>query len=167
MDRTNRRPPPLTRLVLPSLISLRFKGASEFLEELVSRINIPSLEDFSVTFFNQVMFDISQLPQLIRRTNKYKFKALNRARITFSGISVKVRLADSEERSWARPAEKRTSNRGTLDFDLEILCTEPDWQLSSLAQVYSSFSHHLSTLEDLRIDRDWLIPWPDDIESTQ
>jgi len=155
-DRTSRRPSPLTRAVLPSLTSLQFKGISEYLEELVSRVDIPLLEDFSVTFFNQVMFDISQLPQFISRTEK--FKALNRAGVAFYDRSVKVRLAE----------KRGTTNRGTLD--LEILCATPDWQLSSVAQLCNSFLHQLSTLDDLGIHRDCvdqLRRWPDDMEGTQ
>ncbi|KAH9952397.1 hypothetical protein BC827DRAFT_1274847 [Russula dissimulans] len=154
--RTSRRPSPLTRVVLPSLTSLQFKGVSEYLEELISWIDIPLLADFSVTFFNQLIFDIIQLPQFISRAEK--LKALNLASVDADEWSISVRLTE----------KSGTANYGTLN--LEILCANPDWQLSSVAQVCSSFSRCFSTLEDLRIHRDhyfWLPRWPDDIENTQ
>jgi len=159
-DRTSRHPSPLTRVILPSITSLQYKGTSEYLEALVSRVDIPLLKKFFVTFFNQVIFDISQLPQFISRTEK--FKALNKAGVTFYSRSVKVLLV-----------EKRgtTNHASAASFRFEILCTKPDWQLSSLAQVCSSFSHRLSTLGDLAIRRsnrvNQLQRWPDDMESTQ
>lgn len=42
--RESRRLPPLTRSVLPALIVLRFVGASEYLEDLVARIDAPLLD---------------------------------------------------------------------------------------------------------------------------
>src|SRR5712671_7775186 len=58
--RSDQLPPPLPRISLPSLTSLRFQGVSEYLEDLVAQIDIPLLDQLSVTFFNQLIFDISQ-----------------------------------------------------------------------------------------------------------
>src|SRR6266851_4350326 len=41
----SRRPPPLTRIVLPALTKFWFKGNSEYLEDFVSRINAPLLDN--------------------------------------------------------------------------------------------------------------------------
>ena len=46
-DRESRRPPPSTRSVLPVLTSLRFKGVSEYLEDLVAHINAPPTQKFA------------------------------------------------------------------------------------------------------------------------
>jgi hypothetical protein len=37
-------PPPLTRSILPSLTKIKFKGASEYLEEILARIDAPRLD---------------------------------------------------------------------------------------------------------------------------
>jgi len=153
--RSDQLPPPLPRISLPSLTSLRFQGVSEYLEDLVAQIDIPLLDQLSVTFFNQLIFDISQLPQFLSRTEK--FKLLGQANIVFNSRSVKVCLA-------GKPG---TATHGTLD--LSILCRKRDWQLSSLAQVCNSFLHSLSTLERLDIRQGLTLPlhWPDDMENTQ
>ena len=60
-------PPPLTRSNLPSLTNISFKGASEYLEEILARIDAPRLNELYITFVNQIIFDTPQLYQLISR----------------------------------------------------------------------------------------------------
>src|SRR5216683_3915959 len=43
-DRASRHPPPLTRAILPALSDFHFKGDSEYLEDIVSRIDAPVLD---------------------------------------------------------------------------------------------------------------------------
>jgi hypothetical protein len=61
---STRRPPPQTRAVLPSLISLEFLGVSEYLEGLVTLIDVDALQflHVDITFFNQLIFGFRQLP---------------------------------------------------------------------------------------------------------
>jgi hypothetical protein len=55
---------------------------------------------------------------------------------------------------------------GAEGLFLEISCSPPDWQLSSLAQVCRSSLPPLNTLEHLKIFS-YRSSWKDDIESTQ
>ena len=55
-DRASRRPPPSTRPILPVLTHFVFKGASEYLEDLVARIDAPQLKNLFITFFNDFVF---------------------------------------------------------------------------------------------------------------
>jgi hypothetical protein len=66
--RQSRRPPSPTRCVLPALTRFRFSGASEYLDDLVARIDLPRLNDFSIIFFKQVDLDVPHLIEFIRRT---------------------------------------------------------------------------------------------------
>jgi hypothetical protein len=54
------RPPALTRSIVPGLTKIQFKGASEYLEEILARIDAPRL-------FSQIIFDTPQLFQFISR----------------------------------------------------------------------------------------------------
>ncbi|KAH9996403.1 hypothetical protein BJV74DRAFT_795063 [Russula compacta] len=81
------RPPP-TRTVLLTLTQFCFHGVSEYLEDFVSRIDAPHLSFATITFFNQLIFDIPQLPQLICRTEK--LKSPNRATVVFNGDDVVI-----------------------------------------------------------------------------
>ena len=49
----SRRPPPLTRSILPSLTKIEFKGVSEYLEEILARIDASRLNKLHITFFIQ------------------------------------------------------------------------------------------------------------------
>jgi hypothetical protein len=57
--------PPLTRAVLPALALFWFSGVSEYLEDLVARINAPILNTVDITLFNQLVFHTQQLGQFI------------------------------------------------------------------------------------------------------
>ena len=115
------RPPPLTHTLLPALTRLHFKGASEYLEDLVAGIGAPLLNKMDITFFRQSILDTPQLTQLISRTPN--FKAQERARVVF----------DSDWDVWITLPQ-------TFDGELclGISGRQPDWQLSSLAQVCRS-----------------------------
>ena len=149
LDQKSRRPPPLTRILLPILTELWFKGVGGYFDDLVARIDAPLLSIMRITFFHQLILDTPQLSQFISRTPK--FKTHNKARMAFSkGVSVTLPQ--------------------TLDGSLHLgmSCRYHDWQLSSLAQVCSSFPHALiSMVEHLYISGSSRLPWPDDIENSQ
>jgi hypothetical protein len=56
----NQPTPPLTCFVLPTLSLLEFHGASKYLEVLATHIDAPLLDEFEITFSNQLIFDIPQ-----------------------------------------------------------------------------------------------------------
>ena len=60
-----------TRAVLPSLITLNFRGCSEYLEHLLARIDAPRLHYFETTYFNQLDFQVPQVSHFIRRTANF------------------------------------------------------------------------------------------------
>jgi F-box-like len=151
-DRTNRHPPPLTPAVLPALTRLYFQGVSEYLEDLVARINAPLVSHVMITFFNQLVFDIPQLPQFIDRTEK--LMPLNRAAVTFRPHTVGITLY---------------STTGPAKLDLQISCRESDWQISSMEQICIQCSLLLSRVERLEVhEGSFLRPqWLDDMDSAQ
>ena len=148
----SRRPPPLTRSILPSLTEIRFKGPSEYLEEILARIDAPRLNDLYITFFNQIIFYTPQLFQLISR--RPTLTAPKKGHITLRSEDISIRFSSE------------TSDYGVLN--LQILCTASEWQLSSLEQVCTSSLPPVSTLEDLYIVEELYLPphWQDDVEST-
>jgi hypothetical protein len=155
-DRAGRRPP-VAHTVLPHLSQLEYNGVSEYLEDFLARIDTPQLCIIRIRFFNQIIFNISQLPQFTNHADS--FKILNCANIVFSRQYVEIRLSSQPE--------TLAVNRTILTMGLK--CGVSDWQLSSLAQVCSSSLSHLSTLERLDICEDqYSRPhWQDDIEHAQ
>jgi hypothetical protein len=148
----SRRPPPLTRSILPSLAKIKFHGASENLEEILARIDAPQLNELRVTFFNQLLFDTPQLFQFISR--RPTLRAPEKGYIAFRSSSISVYFASR-----------------TCDYDMlsvQIRCRGSDWQLLSVEQVCTSSLPPVSALEDLYIfePRRHPLRWQGDVENT-
>lgn len=154
-DRETRHVPPITRAVVPSLTTTKFEGESEYLEDLLSRIDAPLLDCIKITFFNQVMFDTPLLGHFISRTET--FTAVHRAEVIFRTLGVQIILV----------RQNGMFNNETLT--LLILCKPSDWQLSSIAQVCNSIIPPLPTLGKLSIDEGPVqrLQWYGDMENTQ
>ena len=149
---TRRLPPsPPTRSIIPSLTKIQFKGSSEYLEEILARIDAPRLSKLRIAFFNQIIFDTPQLVHFIGRSPT--LRAPKKAHIDFNSEAIIVN------------SPSQTSVYGA--FSVEILCRASEWQLSSLEQVCTSFLPLLSTLEDLYFLTDRVNPPRQDrIENT-
>jgi len=132
-DRESRRPPPPKRSVISTLTHFSFQGVIEYLDDLVTFIDAPQLNALFITFFfNQIDFDCPQLAQFISRTSKLRDWD---AHVEFDDSTASVGL----------------SSLFSKYSGIEISCKEPDWQLSSIAQVCSSCLPFLSRAEDLYI----------------
>ena len=146
-----------TRIVLPALTELWFNGVSEYLEDFLVRIDAPLLDKLTVTFFHQLLFDTPRLGQFISRTPN--FKTYDEARVSFTKWDVHFTFPQKINRD--------------RKLDIHILGNHPDWQLSSVAQVFStSFPQALiSAVERLyffNFDHSFSRPqWQDDVESGQ
>ena len=146
-------PPRLTRAALPSLSNLHFSGVSEYFEDFIARIDIPHLSDLRIAFFMDLIFDIPRLSNFI--DHKQGLKPFNQASLRFSGRTIEIVL---EPPTW---------------FELEIRCERPDWQLSSMTQIFSQQLPLLSHVEQLEIGKspsslwepEW--KWKDDMDSSQ
>ena len=149
----NRRPrPPPPRSILPSLTNTEFKGASEYLEEILARIDTPRLYRLRMVFFNQIIFDTPHLFQFISR--RPTLKALETGHISFMSKAIVVEF------------QSQTSDYYNV-LGMQIPCTASEWQISSLEQLCASSLPPVSTLDDLYIyeDRYWRPYWQDDVEN--
>jgi hypothetical protein len=152
-DRESRRPPPQTRLVLPSLAHFEFKGACDYLEDFVARVDAPLLDHLNIGFFHQLIFDTPQLVQFVSRTPR--LETYDEARVAFSNVGVEITF-------------QPTVDRG---LRLEISCKQQNWQLSSLAQVcgasvpraFTTAVEHLYICEIAHLQP----PWQEEIVNTQ
>src|SRR6267142_2188657 len=126
-------PPPRTRIVLPALTRLCFWGVSEYFEDFVAQIDTPLLNDLDITFFMDLIFEIPRLRHFVGRAER--FKPLNKAVMEFKDGAVWISDTD-----------------GFLyRFRLEIRCERPDWQLSSMVQIFGQQLPLLSHVEQLEI----------------
>ena len=125
-DQESQLSPSMTHATLPALTCLDFKGGSEYLEELVARIDAtPLLDSLHILFFNQPIFHTPHLSQFISRVPK--FQALTEVSVAIFGPNIWV----------AGPSPTRP---GPLPFGhdvltMKILHWQTDWQLSTLTQL--------------------------------
>ena len=152
-DQENRRSLPPTRSVLPALTQFEFKGVNEYLEEFVARIDTPRLRRLKATFFNDIEFHTPELIRFVSRSST--LKAPNKALLFFDSQTACIEL---------RP---QASNKEY--FEVTISCRQPDWQLSSLAQICTTSLPLLSTTENLFLSGSAhsQLDWKDSIENIE
>ena len=152
-DRASRPPTPPKRVVLPVFAKFWFEGVSEYVDDLVARIDAPRLVKLDVNFFNQILFDTPELVQFISRTSS--LKSPEKAHVNFWNGTARIQLSS------------RASDCNG-DLSIEIRCEKSDWQVSSLEQVCSWCLPPLSALEDLYISENRLRRrnWQENIENS-
>jgi hypothetical protein len=134
--------PPVARAVLPALIELEFKGASEYLEGLAIRIDGPQLNRIHTVYFNQVIdFQVAQLSDFIDRALGPRLTLFRHAEVTFVRDFVSFDLYPQ--------MYQPSSNWGLLRT--VISCDGFDWQVSHMAHVLSQFSAILSNVVLLQL----------------
>ena len=144
-DRESRHSPP-KRTLLSALARLKFKGANEYAEDLLTRINAPRLNDLDIIVFDETVFDISDLFKLISR-HVSKFRASDKARVAFSHEQITATL------SLPAPGYERLT--------LGILFYEFPGHLSSFIQLCGPLLPAFAMVERLYIHHgcDWSGRW--------
>jgi hypothetical protein len=134
---------PVTRIVLPALKHLKLKCTGDYLEDLVARLDAPSLESMGIFYPSPSdVFDFSELPRFISRTKVFEMSDQSQLRTEDYQfeltVSQKMRTVDRAELSLIFAAREH----GTL---LSAFC-------SSLPPLY---------VEHLEIhDDQFMIPGP-------
>jgi hypothetical protein len=150
----------VTRTVLPALTTFDFAGNSNYMGDIVSRIDAP-LDCLAVVVTpcdqDQLAFDLPLLRDFIWRTKL--LNAPHRADIFFTDYNSKISLLQP---------------RGDVDskvLNLSIPCFASDSQLSALAQACSSLLLPLHNLEYLNLykvkSERWSLRWQSGVESAQ
>lgn len=140
--------PSPTRFVLPALTQFRYLGVHKYLEDLVSCIDAPQLNEPIISFFEdkelleEVDLDTPQFARFIDRAPT--LKARDEAHVHLSDFDATIRVP------LLSPGPGSLSRELTVD----IADGEADWKLSSLGAVCASFSPFLSTVENLYIKED-------------
>jgi hypothetical protein len=147
--------PPLQRTTFPSLWLLEFHGASEYLEEFVSRVDFPSLEFIDIQLFNQIFFEIPQFCRSIPLLNAFKLPT-----------EVNVTLSTKEVTIYFRQeGELRGIESGNCF--LSTVCERLDWMLSFVTQISSQLSLLLKSVGTLIVTQYGGMPSGEDVDSTQ
>ena len=146
-DHASRRPPPLTRTILPVLTSLAFRGEGEYLDHLFAHTHFPQLKDVDIAFFDPVIFDFSQISRFIGHTEA--FEVFDQTNMLFNWGSVDITFSSS-----------KGTTHGHL-LMLSIKCGGTVWYLKSLAQtrrplLFDIFDRHLPHWANDMGNAEWL-----------
>ena len=153
--RTSQHSPPPTRVVLPTLTQFSINGFSEYVEDLVARIDTPLVDYFHLFYPDQPAFDTPHVIQYISRTPK--LKELDEVQVVLNSNEFQFRLhlpTSTEEDELDMGASYAMSYR----------------QLSSLAQARTSSLFPVSTVKNLYIredDQATYTLWGGDIEDVR
>jgi F-box-like len=150
-QRRNRSSPPPTRFVLPALTELVFKGGSEYLEVLVTRIDAPLLSYFKIKFFHQLVFDIPQVIRFFGHLESF----------TDRPSSLTLRFHPPYDASIFFLSDYPARHRLW-----RFKCKRLDWQVFSVAQICSQILPFRSSVESLIIVN-VLIPHSDPLPRIQ
>jgi F-box-like len=142
---------PLPTRSLPVLNTLKFEGVGEYLDDFVSRIDAPRLNDLEI-LFSEKSVDTPQFTQFIHRTPI--LQALEKAYVAFQPEGAGVKLSS------------QTPSCGELK--VKILCKHLNQQVSTLKRFCTSYLP-LSTPEDVYIygNIDLQADWDGVVENIQ
>jgi hypothetical protein len=138
VERQLLRTPIVTRVTLPNLRWLGFRGTSAYLVVLLPWVTIPLLEKIQVYFFNRMIYSIPHLQQLMSTARNLRLKA---ATFEFGQECLFVT---------AYPHEG--SRMFTLDMALGG--RHLDWHVVSAAQVFCALREVFSEVEGLTLGYD-------------
>ena len=130
--------PITTRVILPNLYCFMFQGGRTYLEALVHRITTPRLEKLHIEFFNQLTFSVPRLVHFMNTTETLKFK------------SAKFEFFNGRAYSTVYP---RAEEAKTYALFMAVNCWHLDWQVFSMAQIFSLLGQTFSAVEHLTFQR--------------
>jgi hypothetical protein len=151
----------MTRDTLPSLTSFNFRGTSEYLEDLVAKIDAPFLSEVNISFFNQLIFDVPHLSRFIRQMEVLKSAKVSEVESSpGNGVSITMTLDSDQDQGQNQDQDQDqshlavaaggnatpSSSLGHHNFSLRVTCTDLDWQISSIAQI----CHQTSLLSNIK-----------------
>ena len=135
------RPPPVARTVLHSLIFFQFRGASEYLEDLIAEVDSPQVNQIEISYLNQfVDFQVPQLSQFIDYSMSPRLNRLGRADVSI--YSDRATFTLYHYAGWDHRHPVR----------ITISCESAYRQVFRMAQVLSQFSATLSTVIRLELE---------------
>ncbi|KAH9170325.1 hypothetical protein EDB89DRAFT_1979147 [Lactarius sanguifluus] len=138
--------PPVTRVVLPSLIDFQIMGAYEYLEELVAQIDSPQLDRVGITYLNQLVeVQVARLSKFLDRSVGPKLALFRHAQLSFYSDFISVRILTMYRHEYY-PFPFRRHERPIIS------CGGIDWRVSNIAQVLSRLSATLSNVTHLLLE---------------
>ena len=161
--RLQRPPAPPTRSVFPALTTFGFRGACEYLDDLVAQIDTPRLDDLRVFYIgplNAQATQFSQLAQFVTRTADFKPARFTDARVEFRGNTVYITLDHHHHHHHHKSAHHNSSS-----LTVQMSGIGLDRQVSQLARVLAQSAAVLADVGRLAIGERVRLPlWRDGMD---
>jgi hypothetical protein len=143
-----------SHIALPNLTLFWFHGTSVYLEVFVAHFDTPLLHSVKITLFNEPSYDVSELPQFIRRAEK--FMSLDKTDLCFSKDTIEVTLSPQME-----------TDDDTM-LSLSVLCRE-SYGPPYLSDVFRSSLPPLSSSQclQIRVERYQRSQWQYDMDGIE
>ena len=125
----------LTRVELPALTQLIYRGVSAYVEALLTRIQTPLIQDVEITLFHQLTLGVPRTSAFLSQLETFR---PTRARIDLSEASTHVIV------SALQPTD-------SPDIALSVSCAQLDFQVSAMAQICNGLPGALLLVEDLSL----------------
>ncbi|KAH9971261.1 hypothetical protein BGW80DRAFT_1460770 [Lactifluus volemus] len=152
--RSNRAPPVQslqTRFVLPALTRLKFRGESEYLEVLMARFDAPLLDEFQLSFFDQLILDI---PQTVRFFGRYLD--------SFNAYSLTLTFKSFLDCAFISFPSNTTHHSAFSPINSwQIMCKDSNRRINYVAQICGQIPPFRSSVKSLIIKSDCLIHMED------
>ena len=148
---TNQCPPPLTPIVLPALTRFSLEGPTEYLEDLVARIEAPLLDDGHLELFGKPIFDIPRVLWFIHRTKMFKFLGTVAAHFWTSVVSLLLHSSIGPAKFFLAFPHSELSLQNAL---MERICTRCPTIFSHVKRL--ELDGHLSSEHRWELSTPWL-----------
>ena len=131
-----------TRVVLPRLRMLAYRGGTAYLEGIFARLETPHLRTMNVEFFNQLSYSLPSLLPFARATHTHTFRSTE---LHFDEEFVSL-IVD--------PLDKHAGGddgRRTHPLLMQVKGKPLDWQVTSISQICSEIAPLLAQTEILTL----------------
>ena len=146
-------PPPVTRTVLPALTDFGFHGASEYMEDLVSRIDAPQLNMIHISYLIELVdFQVAQFAKFIDRSVGPKLTQCRYAQITFYSNMVIFNMSHHANGPHPNPG-------------YTIFYQGFDWLVLHITRLLNHVSATLTNVVHLKLEVRLQLEGPDNIGS--
>ena len=146
-------PPPVMRTVLPALTRFNFRGATEYLEDLVSRIDTPQLDAIHISYLIELVdFRVPQLARFIGRSVSPKLTQFRYAQITFYSNVVIFNMSHHANGPYPNPA-------------YSIFYQGIAWPVLHIARLLNHVSATLTNVVRLKLEVLHQLEGPDNVGS--
>ena len=132
-DESRSHPHPQMRAILPALTRLEYEGRSEYLEDLLARIDMPQI-DFVMIQYSKHQIKVSQLSHFIKRTETLKIDQFTRTQLYFYTTDSFFGLSRSEE-AWT---ESHLNLRRLGGESLEVQVRDMTRLIGQISAMFSN-----------------------------